>query len=276
MEFISSDLNESNELLTTILDNIDSAVFIVNRDVKVVNFNRAFKTLFYKEDSDILGKYCGNAIGCSFAVRERVNCGDSSHCNKCNLRGSILGIFTKNVPVFKHKMVHEFEINGETVTKYLEYTTKKIDWHGQSLTIIIVDDMTEHELQKMELYSKSEKLSAAKSELELAYAKLQEEESKMLQYEQKNSILAMIVTANHEINQPLAVLKGNLGLMKTVLDKNPCNSNMLKYIQKAEKSVNDISAILKKYRESSEHFDFSDYTQDIKMVNFKNSQSDIW
>jgi len=275
MEFISSDLNESTELLTAILDNIDAAVFILNKDIKVVNYNNAFKTLFIKEEADILGKYCGNALGCSFAVKERVDCGKTSHCGVCSIRGSILQAFTQKIPVYRQKMIREFVINDITITKYLEFTAKHITWHGDIFTVVIVDDTTENELQKMDLYSNSEKLTAAKDELELAFAKLQKEESLMIKLEQQSSIMAMIVTANHEINQPLAVLKGNLGLMKTVLDKNPCNSNMLKYIQKADKSVNDISAILKKYRDYSEHFDFSDYTRDIKMVNFKNPETEI-
>jgi len=276
MEFISKNLRESNELLSSILDNINSAIFIVNKEVKVVNFNNGFKTLFYKEDDDILGKYCGNALGCSFAVKERVECGNASHCDKCNIRSSILGAFLENVPIYKQKMVREFVINNQVITKYLEFSAKHITWHGEVFTVVIVDDLTEHELKKMELYSNSEKLAAAKAELEIAYQKLQQEEFKMLKLEQQSSVTAMIVTANHEINQPLAVLKGNLGLLKLYTEKNPCEGNLIKYIKKSDKAVDDITAILKKYRDSAADFDFSDYTKDIKMVNFKNPQSDIW
>lgn len=274
MEFFSKSLTESNELLNSVLNNINSAVFIVNNNFKIVSFNNAFKSLFYKEDADILNKYCGNALGCVFVYREKVDCGGTSHCDKCHLRKNILNSFIQKVPVFKQKMIRDFVINDLVITKYLEFSTKHITYHDETYTLIIIDDVTDHELQKQEIISKAEQLAATKMELEQAYQKLQNEEALMLKLEQQSSIMAMIVTANHEINQPLAVLKGNLGLIKSQNEKTQCFDGVAKYIARCEKAVTEIASILKKYRDSETNFDFRDYTGEIKMVDFKENISE--
>ncbi len=83
--FEITDLKESNEFLLSLLDNINSAVFLIDENFKVKSFNNSFKTLFGK-DKNAFDQYCGNALGCVFAVKEGVNCGTSSHCKQCYLR----------------------------------------------------------------------------------------------------------------------------------------------------------------------------------------------
>jgi sigma-B regulation protein RsbU (phosphoserine phosphatase) len=154
MAFQLDDLKESNEFLNALIDNIDSAVFIVDRNIRIQQFNRALQLLLGKSREALIGELCGNAIGCAFAVRENNPCGKTSHCGKCELLHSILKAFVERVPTYKGKLVREFFIRSEPFLKYFEYTTKHILFEGHEMILVIVDDVTESETQKTELIEK--------------------------------------------------------------------------------------------------------------------------
>ncbi len=152
------DLKESNEFLNAVIDNINSAVFIVDKAVRIQQFNRALSLLFDKPDGALAGELCGNAIGCAFTVIERSECGQTSHCGQCELRASVLAAFVEKVPTFRKKLVREFYVRGEPVLKHFEYSTKYIVFDGQEMILIIVDDITQGEVQKLALIDKQKRL----------------------------------------------------------------------------------------------------------------------
>lgn len=88
-----------------------------------------------------------------------------------------------------------------------------------------------------------------------------------IQEEKIKAVLAMSVTANHEINQPLMVIQGNLDLLKNQLSPDT-NTKEYKYLEKIEKAVQRINVILHKFS-SKTNIKFVDYLQDIEMVNFE-------
>lgn len=92
----------------------------------------------------------------------------------------------------------------------------------------------------------------------------------IIELEQKNTIAAMIVTANHEINQPLTVLKGNLEMLKINLKDHELPPKAAKNIEKIQKCSELIEAILHKYQNYTE-YNFKPYLNDVKMINFTES-----
>lgn len=100
-----------------------------------------------------------------------------------------------------------------------------------------------------------------------------DQRDKIIELEKNNSILAMIVTANHELNQPLTTLQGYVHLLKDDLKTNNVVYNK-KYLQRIEKSIEKISSILEKYS-SSKDFEISPYLEtdasSVKMVRFKDN-----
>ena len=92
-----------------------------------------------------------------------------------------------------------------------------------------------------------------------------------LTLERRNTVLAMAVTANHEINQPLTIAKGNLQMLgnKCLNNTKTINHETLQiHLTKALASLNKIDNILTKYRKAKE-FTLGNYTDDVKMINFK-------
>ncbi len=87
--------------------------------------------------------------------------------------------------------------------------------------------------------------------------------------EKKNSALAMAVTANHELNQPLTVLQGNIEMLYFSIAEP--NGKQERYQKRITESIDKMSDILSKYRSSTE-FIYEKYAQHTDMVVFKSKQ----
>jgi len=92
-------------------------------------------------------------------------------------------------------------------------------------------------------------------------------QDKIIELEKRNSVLAMIVTTNHDLNQPLTVLNGNLDLFLNSLDNDYLNENQKKFLFKVRESFDKINTILKKYRETK-NISFGKYHGKTTMVVF--------
>ncbi len=99
------------------------------------------------------------------------------------------------------------------------------------------------------------------------HLKLKQAREEIIQLEQKNSVLAMVVTANHEINQPLTVLKGYLQLYRESFPEGKLSKKQKDFLEKMGESVNKIDSILIKFRNAG-HIRFEDYSEFTKMVVF--------
>ena len=97
---------------------------------------------------------------------------------------------------------------------------------------------------------------------------LKHNQERLLELERQSSILAMAVTANHEINQPLTVLSGNLFLLKESLSGRDLSDQQLKYMERMERAINKIKNILEKYR-NADAIHFQEYAENTKMVVFE-------
>jgi two-component system cell cycle response regulator len=98
---------------------------------------------------------------------------------------------------------------------------------------------------------------------------LRESQEQLVELERKNSIMAMAVTANHELNQPLTVLAGYLKMLEDTLPPDTLSDKQQKYIRKIKESVERINGILRKFNKAAS-IKIENYTMDrnTKMVVF--------
>ena len=153
-----NELRESGDFLNILLENISSAIYIVDPDMRVNNYNHAFTEIFQRTEDKILGQLGGNVLGCQYTENGTRECGTTGHCNTCELRNSLLNCLLENVPVNKGMLNREFLIGGQKVRKYFVYTTKLISLHGEKKVLVIVDDITELEQQRISLEEQNNKL----------------------------------------------------------------------------------------------------------------------
>lgn len=124
-----------------------------------------------------------------------------------------------------------------------------------------------------ELAEKNKLLTDLNVSLQDSNDKILAEQQKVIELEQKNSVMAMVVTANHEINQPLTVVFASLDLLRHYSKKNPLDDKQNKYLNKIEENLLKIDTILKKYKYNDE-FKFADYGTCSKMVVFGEDENE--
>lgn len=98
------------------------------------------------------------------------------------------------------------------------------------------------------LQSEKQKLSEKNEELEAALRKLREAQEEIRELDRRNSINAMAVTANHELNQPLMIIQGNIEMITSRLGEE--DHELRRYVERIEQAVKRIEKILRKYRDA--------------------------
>lgn len=89
----------------------------------------------------------------------------------------------------------------------------------------------------------------------------------LINLEQKNSVLAMTVTAHHEINQPLMTMYGYLEMLKNTMPLEHMTEKQKKYLIQIRESMEKIHSILEKYKKGKT-IHFEKYLNDSMMVVF--------
>lgn len=84
--------------------------------------------------------------------------------------------------------------------------------------------------------------------------------------EQINGAIAMAVTSNHQINQPLMILQGNIDLLRLFVEQKFNEDSLKGNFDNIEKSIEDIQSILKFFREHSE-VTLQNLTEFIQYIN---------
>lgn len=195
MKISIDSLKDSNEFLNTLLDNITSAIFVTDKDIRIQSFNDSFRSLFYRDEDMLIGELCGNAIGCIYTVREKANCGSTSNCNSCNLRSSLLNAFLEKVPTHRSLLSREFLIKDRVIQKYFQFSTRNITFNKEEMVLVIVDDITEYQEQKRVLDEKNQKLEIINK--------------------QKNELIGI---AAHDLRNPLSVINSFSEIMLEALE----------------------------------------------------------
>jgi signal transduction histidine kinase len=147
---------ESAEILKELLDDIPTAVVIVDKNVVVRMYNKAFGNIFVESGHDAVGKFCGNAMNCSFTLNENTDCGKTTQCESCNLRNSFIQTLIKKESP-REKISKDYYLHDKIQTRHYYYTTKRITFDDEEMIMVIIDDITELEEKNRELFELNEK-----------------------------------------------------------------------------------------------------------------------
>ncbi len=152
----------------------------------------------------------------------------------------------------------------EAIDVYRMALEKTIKQFEDNLTTEIAKAQTllDHDMKVRE----ANLLKRQNRELERKNRELEEAQETIRDLERKNTIYAMAVTTNHELNQPLMIIRGNLEMLTGSCDIK--NESCSRYIDRISTSVDRIEKILTKYR-TAERSSMGNYSEDTPMVNFE-------
>ncbi|MCD4829941.1 MAG: PAS domain S-box protein [Candidatus Cloacimonetes bacterium] len=111
--------------------------------------------------------------------------------------------------------------------------------------------------------------------LKESFTKLEQAQDEIIRLDRQASIMAMAITTNHEINQPLMVLRGNMDMLhdSLVTEDNQLNERQNHYFERINGALDAIHAILDKFREN-DLFHFERYVSGAEMVVFDSTESE--
>ena len=134
-------LSKSSDFLNLILNNITSCVLLMNKKMELQAYNDSLMTIFSNSANEHkLYERCGEVIGCAYSIEENKDCGETSYCNKCDLRLSSLDSYTNNTPIFKENILRPFyNKNGQKEMKELQFSTRLFIFDNEKYIIMIVD-----------------------------------------------------------------------------------------------------------------------------------------
>ncbi len=136
-------LKGSPEFLDLVLDNINSAVLLLNNRMQLISFNNALFDVFTKnKEKDLKYVRCGEAIGCAYQVEEQKQCGETSKCKTCELRLSAISTYLENTTTFRKEITRPFYLdNNEKVNMKLQYTTKYFAFENDKYILMLIECM---------------------------------------------------------------------------------------------------------------------------------------
>ncbi len=109
------------------------------------------------------------------------------------------------------------------------------------------------------------KISEQHDALTDAYRQLEKAQQELVEFERLKSMSAMAVTMNHEINQPLMIIQGNLDMLKINIEKHDPESDQLRFISRIQTSLERIMGIME-HIEKLDQVQYGDYTEGTSMV----------
>ena len=81
--------------METVIDNLPSAVIVVDRDRRVLLANKQAAVLAHKSKAEFFGLRGGEAFGCVNSAKVAEGCGFAPECEFCMVRGTVMGTFAE-------------------------------------------------------------------------------------------------------------------------------------------------------------------------------------
>ena len=136
-------LKGSSDFLNIVLDNINSAVLILNNKMELISFNDAIKTLFPSAtNKELKFVRCGEALGCAYHIDEQKDCGNTSRCRDCELRKSAIASYAEDKTTSFKKIERPFyNEDNEKINVKLQYSTRLFPFESEKYIIMVLESL---------------------------------------------------------------------------------------------------------------------------------------
>ena len=134
---------EENELrIRTILNALPQPVFVVDEEVRIMDFNTAAGQLFATDRDHIVRQRGGDVLRCLHSNETPDGCGQSDACRTCVIQSSVASVIAGSA-VTRRKARLELQASQGIVQTDMLVTAAPIELQGRRLALLILEDVTE-------------------------------------------------------------------------------------------------------------------------------------
>jgi diguanylate cyclase (GGDEF)-like protein len=151
MAYIPNSVLDSAVFTDFLFNNLTSAIFLSDSEFRVRKVNDTYRSLFAKEEVEVLDQICGNSLGCQFAVEQDKPCGTTSECGNCPIRNCLVKTFKNTDAIENAYIERSFYIDNKPVKKYFRMKFRHVLWGNEQMAIVAIDDITELQEQRKKL-----------------------------------------------------------------------------------------------------------------------------
>jgi PAS domain-containing protein len=133
-------LIDGDELSRTLLDGVPLPVFLVDDDVRILDFNVAAGKMFNKER--IYYQRSGEVLHCIHSTETKEGCGGAPDCTNCIIRKSVDAAFSGQKVVRQKASVKVAE-PAETKEIQIFVSASFIEYKGNRMVLLVIEDISE-------------------------------------------------------------------------------------------------------------------------------------
>jgi hypothetical protein len=138
-------LMAQDDLLKSVIEAVPSPLFILNKNLEVVDHNKA-GALFVGPDIEVaLMKLCGEALHCFHEQESPEHCGQTKYCKDCVIRHVTEGIW-KGKQVLRKKCKFKIKKNNLIAIRYLFVSASPLEYNNELFSVLVIEDATELEV----------------------------------------------------------------------------------------------------------------------------------
>jgi len=119
-----------------------SPVFIVDEDVRILEYNTAASALLAADKSEALRMRGGEALHCIHHHEEEEGCGRAAACADCVVRNSVIKAF-QGGKVVRSRQKMELLQDGKVIEVYVLVTSSPFVFEDRNYAILVLEDISE-------------------------------------------------------------------------------------------------------------------------------------
>ena len=135
-------VKKKRDMFRAVLDALPSPVFVVDRDVRIQEYNAAASDIMMADRKTIVKRRAGEILHCIHSREVPDGCGRAPLCKNCIIRNSVVEAF-QGKRVVRRRARIEFIRNMNKIEIYALITASPFIFQGRPLVLLVIEDIRE-------------------------------------------------------------------------------------------------------------------------------------